>query len=156
QIARRGQASPDGNGSILSFDLNGEDVVPVNDAGQTAFKATLTATAQGTADNLAVFRGDGGALLKIARKGQASPDGDGVFATFEPPALNASGQVAFHATLSGTAHTQGIYLYDDDLGLVPVARLGDPLLGQTIANLRFAHETSRGRTHVGLNASGKV
>src|SRR4029453_10379978 len=42
------------------------------------------------------------------------------------------------------------------VGLVPVARLGDPLLGQTIAGLRFAHDTSRGRSHVGLNASGKV
>src|SRR5262249_42728785 len=48
------------------------------------------------------------------------------------------------------------YLYDDDLGLVPVARLGEALLGQSIASLRFAPDTSRGRTHVGLNASGQV
>jgi hypothetical protein len=156
QIMRRGQASPDGNGSVLAFDLDGEDVVPVNAAGQTAFQATLTATLHGTADNLAVFRGDGTTLVRVARKGQPSPDGDGVFADFDHPALNAAGQVAFQATLSGTAHTQGIYLYDDVVGLVPVARLGGPLLGQTIAGLSFAHDTSRGRTHVGLNASGKV
>jgi hypothetical protein len=156
QIARRGQASPDGNGSILGFDLDAIDVVPVNDAGQTAFQATLTATTHGTADDLAVFRGDGGALLKVARKGETSPDGDGAFADFDHPALNAAGQVAFHATLSGTAHTQGIYLYDDDAGLVPVARLGGALLGQSIVSLRFAHDTSRGRTHVGLNADGQV
>ena len=156
QIMRRGQASPDGNGSILAFDLDGDDVVPVNDGGQTAFQATLTATLQGTADNLAMFRGDGTTLVRIARKGQSSPDGDGVFADFDHPALNAVGQVAFQATLSGTAHTQGIYLYDDVLGLVPVVRLGDLLLGQTIAGLGFAHDTSRGRSHVGLNASGKV
>jgi hypothetical protein len=156
QIVRRGQASPDGNGSILGFDLDGDDVVPVNDAGQAAFQATLTATAQGTADNLAMFRGDGTTLVRVARTGQPSPDGDGVFSDFDHPALNAAGQVAFQATLSGTSHTQGIYLWDDVAGLVPVARLGDPLLGQTIAGLRFTHDTSRGRSHVGLNQSGKV
>jgi hypothetical protein len=156
QIIRRGQASPEGNGSVLAFELDADDVVPVNDEGQTAFQATLTATAQGTADNLAIFRGDGATLVRIARKGQAPPDGDGVFADFDHPAINAAGQVAFHATLSGTVHTQGIYLYDDVVGLVPVARLGGPLLGQTIASLRFAHATSRGRTHVGLNDSGQV
>jgi len=130
--------------------------VPVNDAGQTAFQATLTATAQGSADNLAVFRGDGTSLVRVARKGQPAPDGDGVFADFDHPALNSDGQVAFQATLSGTTHTQGIFLYDDDVGLVRVARLGDALLGQTIAGLAFAHDTSRGRKHVGLNAGGRV
>src|SRR5262249_45132131 len=89
QIARRGQQTPDQNGSFLDFDFNGTDVVGLSDLGHVAFLATLTGTANGTADNLGLFRGDGATLVKIARKGDAAPVADGTFSNFDRFAINA-------------------------------------------------------------------
>jgi hypothetical protein len=156
QIVRRGAQTPDGNGSFLDFNFPGQNIVAFNDAGQAAFMATLTGTAQGSADNVGIFRGAGGPLVRVVRKGQAAPDADGTFSVLNQPAINASGQVAFLATLANTTKPNGLFLYDDVDGLIQVARQGDPLLGSTIATLGFAPDTSLGRQHVGINASGQV
>jgi hypothetical protein len=156
QIVRRGAQTPDGNGSFLDFNFPGQNIVAFNGAGQAAFMATLTGTAQGSADNVGIFRGAGGALVRVVRKGQAAPNADGTFSVLNQPAINASGQVAFLATLANTTKPNGIFLYDDVDGLIQVVRQGDPLLGSTIAFLDFAPDTSLGRQHVGINASGQV
>ncbi len=156
QIVRRADQTPDANGSFLDFDFGGFDPVAFNDAGQAAFLATLTATSGGSADNMGIFRGDGTTLVRVVRKGQSAPDADGSFAVLDQPAINAAGQVAFHATLGGTTKTEGIFLYDDLKGLIQVVRQGDPLLGSTIAGVRFAPDTRLGRKHIGINASGQV
>ena len=156
QIARRGDPTPDASGSFLDFDFKGIFTLPFNDAGQTAFLATLSATTGGSADNMGIFRGDGTTLVRVVRKGQPAPDADGVFATIDQPAINAAGQVAFHATLAGTTRTDGIFLYDDVNGLTQVVRQGDPLLGTTIYGVSFAPDTSLGRKHIGINASGQI
>jgi hypothetical protein len=156
QIVRRGDMTPDANGSFLDFNFRGIDSLPFNDAGQAAFLATLTGTSNGSADNVGIFRGDGTTLVRIVRKSQAAPDADGSFSDFDTPAINAAGKVAFRATLTDTAKTQGIFLYDDVGGLTQVVRQGDPLLGSTIAAMGFAPDSSFGRTHVGINASGQI
>ncbi len=160
QIARRGAATPDANGTFLSIDLAGVDVLALNDAGQVAFQATLTGTKNGSADNKGIFRGDGSTLVRVVRKGQAAPDGNGTFSTLGTPAINATGQVAFAGTLAGTsrgnADNVGIFLYDDVHGLVQVVRLGDPLLGSTIGRVGFAPDQQYGRKHVGINAGGQI
>src|SRR5581483_5073702 len=157
QIVRRGAATPDANGSVSDFSLKGSDALPFNDAGQAAFLATLTGTAHGSTDNVGIFRGDGkNPLVRVVRKGQAAPNGDGTFSDFDQPAINAAGQVAFEATLTGTTKTSGIFLYDDAKGLIQVVRLGDPLLTSTIARVGFAPDTTFGRTHLGINASGRI
>jgi hypothetical protein len=156
QIVRRGAPTPDANGSFLDFNFKGTDTLPFNNSGQAAFLATLTGTSSGTADNLGIFRGDGSMLVRVVRKGQAAPNADGSFSDFDQPAINAAGQVVFHATLTGTTKTQGIFLYDDVKGLIQVVRQGDPLLGSSVAAMGFAPDSSFGRTHVGVNASGQV
>jgi hypothetical protein len=156
QIVRRGDPTPDANGSFLDFDFRGTFTLAFNDAGQAAFLATLSATSGGSADDMGIFRGDGTTLVRVVRKGQPAPDADGFFDTIDPPAINAAGQVAFHATLAGTTRTDGIFLYDDVDGLTQVVRQGEPLLGATIYLVRFAPDTSLGRKHIGINASGQV
>lgn len=111
QIAREGQAAPDGNGTLESF-----GPVSLNNAGQTAFRATLTGTSGGTADYSGIFSGNGGSLTQIVRGGQAVAGGNGVFADFNfsnHSTFNNAGQAAFYAILTGTSggtsDDRGIY-----------------------------------------------
>ena len=109
QVARTGQAAPDGNGSFSSFGFN----PALNDAGQAAFFGALTGTSGGSSDNVGIFRGDGTTLTQLARRGQAAPDGNGSFSGFGPrPALNDAGQAAFFGALTGTSGGSS-----DDIGL---------------------------------------
>jgi hypothetical protein len=124
QIARAGQTSPDGNGTFTGFSVD-----PVmNNFGQAAFVAGLAGTMAGSNDNSAIYRGGGTSLTQIVRKGQTAPDGNGVFSSLGEPAINNAGQIVFTATLSGTNgganDNNGIYIYDDALGLQQVARTG--------------------------------
>jgi hypothetical protein len=127
QVARAGQAAPDGNGAFAAFPY---DAPILNDAGQVAFNAQLTATAGGTDDNDGVFRADpAGPLVQIARKGQLVPGGGAYFDTipYGLVGINNPGQVAFRADLTdtpgGTDAGTGIYL-GDGTDLVQIARTG--------------------------------
>ena len=122
QVARGGQAAPDGNGTFGGFGF-----AALNDAGQAAFTGELTGTAGGTADDTGVFRGDGGALTQVARGGQTAPDGNGTLFGFNRPALNDAGQAAFSGTLTGTAGgnaDRGGVFRGDGGALTQVARAG--------------------------------
>jgi hypothetical protein len=140
QIAREGQAAPNGNGRFSLF----RDVSRLTDSGRVAFVGELADTTGGSSDNSGIFRADGAALVQIARKGQAAPDGSGGFITFmRDPDLSEAGHVVFQAS---TPLNQGIYLSDDSLGLIKVARTGDPLLGSSIANILATPNIGRGGT----------
>jgi hypothetical protein len=98
-------------------------------------------------------------MVQVVRKGQSVPGGNGRFAAnFSRPALNDAGQLAFRAFLTGTSggtsDNTGIFLFDDALGIVQVARTGDAFLGSTIAELGFAPPEGLGEEHSGLNKSG--
>jgi hypothetical protein len=155
QIVRTGQAAPDGNGAFSTLG----NVMALNLLGQAAFTATTTG-----AQNNGLFRGDGLALTQIARDGQAAPGGVGVFDLFAAASLNDVGQVAFVGFLKGAgvtaANDVGVYLHDDDLGLVTIAREGDELLGSTIIGLGLAGNSTGGPSNVdgrsGLNNLGQV
>ena len=157
QIAREGQDAPDDNGTFsVSF-----RVPTINDAGQVVFQARLAGTSEGSTDDDGIFRGDGVTLEQLAREGEASPDGNGVFAGFLDPAFNDAGQAAFQAFLTGTdggsSDDSGIFFYDDTLGLVPVVREGDELLGSTITRLAFESSLgTRSDERSGLNELGEV
>ena len=142
QVARAGQAAPDGNGSFSDF------FSPVlNDVGQAAFVGFLTGTSGGFSDDLGFFRGDGTTLTQIVRRGQAAPDGNGSFSDFFSPALNDAGQVAFNGELTGTggggSDNLGIFR-GDGTTLTQVARDGqaaptsDGTLEGVLLNLFFA------------------
>jgi hypothetical protein len=159
QIARTGQAVPDGNGTFADLsDL----ALGSNNAGQAAFIAAMTGTSGGASDARGIFRGDGVNLVQIVRLGQALPDGYGTFFGFDTPALNDAGQVAFITAFEGDdrfdAMARGIYLYDDALGLIKVARTGDAMLGSRIYSLAFSSGVSGANSDgtIGLNDWGHI
>jgi hypothetical protein len=164
QIAREGQAAPDGNGTFGRFLRQGSSVHPaLNEAGQVAFFGTFIGTTGGSSDDVGIFRSDGFTLTQIVREGQAAPDGNGSFSGLDlgEPALNDAGQVAFYSSLSGTSGATfddiGIFLYDDILGLRQVVREGDALLGSTITELAFSDSGgANGTEHSGLNDLGQI
>lgn len=118
-VALQGTAAPAGGNysdSISSPVLNG--------SGQVAFRADLT----GGSSAEGVFVGASGAVQAAALSGTVAPAG-GNFNNFNViPSLNASGQVAFIATLSGAgvtiANDQGLYAGSVG-GLVKIVREGD-------------------------------
>jgi hypothetical protein len=159
RIAREGQPVPAGDG-LLSFMF----VPMLNNAGQSAFTATITRNALGTANDTAIYRGDGGTLKEIAREGNLVPGGNGKFGQLDSFGdtdfdLNDSGQVAFFANLTnttgGTSDNSGIFFSDDTFGMLPVARKGDPFLGSTFIDLRIAPGLF-GEELGGLNNVGQV
>ena len=125
-IAQTGDAAPDANGTFSSFSTTS---AALNDAGQVAFLGTLVDTSGGTADDTGLFRGSGGALTQVARKGAAAPDANGEFSAFALPAINDAGQLAFYAQFSGTgggsADNTGIYRGSGG-DLLQIAREGAP------------------------------
>jgi len=161
-VAAEGGTAPDGNGS---YDLFSPDVA-INDAGQVAFKALLAGTTGGSsgtsADNIGLFIGDGaGNIEQVVRRGQAAPDGNGVFSNPVDHALNDAGQAAFISpltgTVGGTTDDNGIFFYDPSQGLIQVVREGDAMLGSTVTALVFNNgDEGRGEERSGLNNAGQV
>lgn len=141
----------------------------INDVGQVAFYADLVGTPGGANDNSGIYRHTdrpGPDLEEIARDGGTAPGGNGRFAfgatSLEyTPALNNAGQVAFFAKLTGTTggnnDNDGIFFFDDALGLIEVAREGAPFLGSTYQSLQFKFAfASKMRESSGLNNQGQV
>ncbi len=157
RIAREGDASPDGNGILSSFNRP-----TVNNDGQVAFVGGLNFTSGGASDAFGVFRGDGTSnLLQIVRKGDVAPDENGKFFDFKDLALVDGGQVAFYGELTdtsgGSSDDRGIYVYDDIAGLTQVAREGDEFLDSTISALSFrGNFRYLGDERSGLNESAQI
>ncbi len=135
-IARFGQAAPDGNGSFSEF-----FGPQLNDGGQVVFSANLGGTSGGASDARGLFRGDGAAMTQIVRAGQALPNGVGTFNGGGSPAINDAGQVAFQSGLilpgGDPFNDSGLFVYDDALGMIEVARTGVPMLGSTMTSISF-------------------
>ncbi|HEY3856079.1 MAG TPA: choice-of-anchor tandem repeat NxxGxxAF-containing protein [Verrucomicrobiae bacterium] len=157
EVARKGQFVPGGNGRFLDF--GNTDVVAINNRGQVAFFADLTGTTGGTGDNAAICLADGASIIQVVRKGQAAPDGNGVFSGFGYPSINNKGQVAFTATLTGTSRgtldNQGIFLADPSLGILQVVRSGLMVGGETLSNPEFLYGPNFGGL-TGLNDNGQM
>ena len=126
-VALQQQAAPEGNGV---FDTLFAPVI--NNAGQVAFKAALTASVNPPQDGEGLYRATGSTLVNIARKNNTSPDGNGKFSGFSTPVLAGTGQVAFEADLTMTAgmgiDDHGVFI-SDGIDIVKVARKGDVLPG---------------------------
>lgn len=157
QLARKGQTTPSGNGRFLDF--GGKSYVAINNAGTVAFLAELTGTRDGSADNAAILLANGAALTEVVRKGQHSPDGNGVFSGFGYPALNNKGQLAFVATLSGASggitNDSGIYFVDTNLAVKQVIRSGQRVNGKTVTGPSFLSGPNYGGMS-GLNDNGQL
>ena len=157
QLVRKSQLVPGGNGRFLDF--GGQSHVAINNAGVVAFLADLTGTTGGNADNAAIFLAQGTALTQVARKGQHPPDGNGVLSGFGYPALNNNGEIAFVATLSGTAggtkDNQGVFFVDSSLAVKQVIRAGQLFSGKTVSSPNFLDGPNYGGLS-GLNDHGQL
>lgn len=155
QIARDGQAAPDGDGTFFGF-----GIPSLNNAGQTAFISSISETLGENSFYFGIYRSDGSTLTQVLRDGVAAPDGNGRFLPFTfNPELNDAGQIAFIAdltgSLGGTSDDQGLYFFDDTFGLFQVAREGDTFLDSTITFLEFA-TSPIGDELTGLNSLDQV
>ncbi len=116
EIARKGQSTPDGNGTYQGFSTG----YRINQLGQVAFIDTsISGTTGIPGDTSGIFRGDEHSLIQIARGGMAAPDGDGTIGFFANGVIsgfNDNGQVLYHAIMIGsslgTTNDEGFYLSD--------------------------------------------
>lgn len=123
KIVALGDPVPEGNGKFRY-----PACPAINNAGQVAFQTTLSDTSGGAADSAGIYLKTGPSIVKVARANDVIPGGGGRFRTFTPPAINATGKVLFHASLSstvgGTTDDSCIYLGDGG-SLVKIMREGD-------------------------------
>ncbi|MFN3166440.1 MAG: choice-of-anchor tandem repeat NxxGxxAF-containing protein [Phycisphaeraceae bacterium] len=149
QVARKGASAPDGNGVFASFKS-----LSLNETGHSVFEGTLANTVAGGADDAGIYLAGPEGLTQIARKGQAVPGGNGVFAEFGTPRLNDAGQISFVAELAQTTNSvqddTALYLYDPQSGLTQLLREG-----QSYASGAWIGDINNGTTN-GFNNAGEV
>jgi hypothetical protein len=154
-IALAGDPAPGGNGVFGGF----TSPPAINTAGQVAFVAPIVSTLGGSGDDSGVYLGNGGALVNVAREGQAAPGG-GHFSGFGSLALNIAGNLAFAASVRSATNIEstGLFYYGATSGLRQIAREGDPLEGSTIAgDLTFAPSTgTNGIWRSGMNNNNQL
>jgi hypothetical protein len=137
-VARRGDHAP-GTPSGVNYGFL-KDHPLLNDAGQTAFFATLIGSGVASANDEGVWSEGSGSLALVAREGDhapGTPSGvnfallSGSSNTFQLPDLNELGQSAFIATLGGSGvdstNNAGIWATDRTGALQLIARIGDLL-----------------------------
>lgn len=148
KLAREGDPAPGGNGTFGDLDF----VTGINDSGEAAFRAVLDGTSGGDNDNLALYIASGSGITELARKGDPVPGGGGgIIASIYPTNPNASGEVAFAASIidgdEGIPIDSGIFLAGPS-GITKLIRVGDSGPG---GEGRFI-----GFLPGGLNDSGEV
>ncbi len=136
-VARSGSQAP-GTPSGVNFSSGNYNFSPVlNDAGQTAFSATLTGLGVDSTNYNGLWSERSAGLALVARAGDQAP-GMPSGVNFDPrlfflvPELNNAGQTAFYASLSGSGvdSTNNEGLWSEGSGsLTLVARRGDQAPG---------------------------
>lgn len=127
----------------------------INADGDMALHLDLAATNWGSADDAGIFRFEAGSsttIIPIGQKGDAIPDGVGTYVPIAGvPAINDTGQVAFLASLEGTASSlDEAVLRGDGSTLEVMAQSGELLPGGgTITDFGTTNE-------VAINTHGHV
>lgn len=161
-IVMSGEASPDGNGTFISF-----EVPTVNANGEVAFVASLTGTALGTTDALGIYLASADSINALVRSGNPAPDGNGQFALFaanysgtnQVVALSDAGTASFGGYLDGTSSPpgdlSGLFTANIADGVTQVVRTGEPAPD---GNGTFASDDSTppGLSFFGIDGSGRV
>jgi len=134
-VARTGDQAPDAAVGVV---FRGFVDLVLNAAGQTVFQGFLTGTGVDSSNDGGIYSEGTGILREVAREGGQAPDAAvgvlfGSFTGFSTsgPSLNATGQTAFTATLTGTgvdsSNHEGLYATDPEGTLVKIIRDGDLL-----------------------------
>jgi hypothetical protein len=138
-VATTGSPAPGMPSSVLA----GLDSPAVNARGDVAFLATVR---RGRESSEAILATTGGVLRKVVAQGDPAPAG-GAFAAFGPPAINASGRVAFAAVVEGKVVPGGVFVANGDrIQMVLAAGEETPIGGI------FAKFSER----IGLNDGGVI
>jgi Tol biopolymer transport system component len=126
KIVADGDLEPNTNSAFSSPTLNSFAPVPLNNAGQVVFRATVLS-------KLGIYVATpGNPIQRIAQNGDAAPGG-GTFATPSAgQAINSLGQVAFFSTTSGgPGANQGIFTGGGGSGVAKLVVSGDAVPGST-------------------------
>ena len=143
QVAREGQTLSSG-----TFTSSFSGTSAINHLGQVAFLAQQSGTSGGASNDQALFLWDDGAYTELARKGDPTPDGDGLISMGQfTISMNDFGQTAFYSNVSGSANNQGIFGTTGST-LVQYARAG-----QVISNGTFSILS---RSSAQINNAGQV
>lgn len=146
-VAHVGQTLPDSTGEPLGpfryFQMN--------NSGRLTFLADIS-------NDVGIFQWDGNEFRLLVRTGQSAPDGNGELDLLYTRsfAFNDAGQIAFIANVknaSPQAH-QGLFLYDQNDGLIQVARTGQEYMGSWFN--AFALSTHDADNLEGLNNRGQI
>jgi hypothetical protein len=144
-LARKGQAAPDGNGTIASA-----ATIAFNDQGKTLIFETLSGTV-GPNDSQALYLHDGSHAIKLARAGDLTPSGNYKIqsvSNIAPACINNLGQVVFNVQMTpvaGGSAVTGLFYFDG------TATIELPRSGQTLDNQAW---TNFGQ--LSLTDSGKI
>ena len=133
-VAREGDAAP-GTGGATYTSLGSP---AHNDAGETAFRASLGGTGVDSTNNAGIFTGSG----LVTRKGDEAPGtGGATYTDFGTPALNDAGDTAFLGFLTGAGVTSanGVGIFTPT---AQVARAGDMVPGPGVATYRTFGNTA--------------
>jgi hypothetical protein len=120
QFMDPGQASPDGNGVFDESHLG-----VMNDVGHVFSEVILLETDNGVNDDRVLYINDGNGLISIAREGQATPEGDGVFGDFFNLFLDNRGRATFRSEITGPVGGVGFYRVEDGV-TTTLVRSGQP------------------------------
>jgi len=128
QIARKGNAAPDGDGTLSGTRTSGVFAQPVlNEAGEVGFHALIEDSSNSSSfTDAGIFRSDGSLPIRIARVSEPAPGG-GVFYGFSGLSMNEAGSVAFGGNL-GFGSIQGIYR-GNGTTLTKIAKSGESIPG---------------------------
>jgi len=156
-VARSGQTAP-GSGATFS----GFDGPVIDNAGQTAFIATLSGAGVDSTNQTGIWSESSGSLSLLARKGSSAPGaGAGTnFNSFNSPLVQVAGRTAFRAGLTaGSFNNQGIWSGSPG-NLLMVARNGQepPNTGSGVAfdNFSLPVLNDGGQTAFNCSLSGAV
>jgi hypothetical protein len=126
-VAREGDHAPGTPIGVLYGTPSGQ---VLNNAGHTAFRASLTGSGVDISSDAGIWLDDSGSQMLVAREGDHAPGSpDGVtFTGFSSHVLNDAGQIAFMArTIPGGLFFDGIWATDRTGALQLIARTGDSL-----------------------------
>jgi hypothetical protein len=169
-IAREGSQAPGTpNGVQFTFFF----YAPViNAAGQTAFHAGLKGSGVDSTNNAGIWSEGSGILALLAREGSQAPgtaSGVNFYSFGSPssmPVINAAGQTAFQATLTGSGinstNSVGIWATDSSGVLQLIIRASDlievaPSEFRTVSSLDFvSHSGNSDGRGSGFNDSGQL
>jgi hypothetical protein len=157
-IAQSGAASPDGNGSLLTFTSPA-----LNDAGVVSFLSTLVGTVNGSDDNIALFRGSTSGLAVIARRSDAIGDSDAAMDFINSlPSINSAGVVS-HSVAVATPPQEYVAFLGSGGPLTLLPRLGsasptgeNQLNSRSIPVLNNAGVAAYRANYVGMNPEAGI